>query len=168
MLRIPFLLLVTWGLGLFAQEKTIYLAMDDHTDYVWTADEETYRRAFLEMIDYYVDLKDKTINNPVDFQSRFHIGGSYWVWQYERNKKPAEFQRLLSAMRSGHISMALNTLDQTYGAAPMEATLRGFYYAGALERKHGVRFVFAGGRPIMSNIASIRLALTAASRASCT
>jgi alpha-mannosidase len=70
------------------QTKKIYLAMDDHTDYVWTADEETYRQAFLEMIEYYVEQAEKTKGEASEFQSRFHIGGSFWVWLYERNKSP--------------------------------------------------------------------------------
>jgi alpha-mannosidase len=126
----------------FAQKK-IYIALDDHTDYMWTADEETYRRSFLEMIDYYLDLADKTKSNPPEWQSRFHIGGNFWVWQYERNKTPAEFQRLLAGFRSGHLSMPLNSVDQTFGAAPMEATLRGMYYAGSLERRFNLRFPLA-------------------------
>ncbi len=126
-----------------SQPKKIYLAMDDHTDYVWAADEETYRRAFLEMIDYYIDLANKTSANPPEWQSRFHIGGSFWVWQYERNKSPREFQRLLDKLRSGHLSMPLNAIDQTFGGAPMEATLRGMYYAGALERRYNLRFPLA-------------------------
>ena len=49
-------LLGTLALSATAQEpKRIYIAPDDHTDYMWTADEETYRQAFIEMIDYYLD-----------------------------------------------------------------------------------------------------------------
>ena len=40
---------------LFGQSRRIYLANDDHTDFLWTADEETYERVFQEMIDYYLD-----------------------------------------------------------------------------------------------------------------
>jgi alpha-mannosidase len=28
-----------------AQQKRIYIAPDDHTDYMWTGDEEAYRQA---------------------------------------------------------------------------------------------------------------------------
>ncbi|MBC7926736.1 MAG: glycoside hydrolase [Bryobacteraceae bacterium] len=126
-----------------AQQKKIYIALDDHTDYVWTADEETYRQAFLEMIDYYLDLADKTKNEPPEWQSRFHVGGNFWVKVYEQNKSPKEFERLMAAIRSGHLSMPLNALDQTYGATPTEAVLRGMYYAGSLERKHNIRIPLA-------------------------
>jgi len=135
-------LLILCSLFLLGQKK-IYLAMDDHTDYVWTADEETYRQAFLDMIDYYVDLAGKTKGNAPEFQSRFHIGGSFWVWLYERNKSPEHFARLIAAIRSGHISLPLNAIDPTFGGTPMEATLRGMYYAGALERKHKIEIPLA-------------------------
>jgi alpha-mannosidase len=145
-LLVTALLLLAPISSLFAQQnpqKKIYIALDDHTDYMWTADEETYRRSFLEMIDYYLELADKTKSNPPEWQSRFHIGGNFWVWQYERNKSPKEFQRLLAGFRSGHLSMPLNSVDQTFGAAPMEATLRGMYYAGSLERRFNLRFPLA-------------------------
>ena len=34
-----------------APQERIYIACDDHTDYYWSADADTYRRAFIEMID---------------------------------------------------------------------------------------------------------------------
>jgi len=46
-----------------AATKRIYLAPDDHTDYMWTADEATYRAAFLEMLDYYLNAADSTAGN---------------------------------------------------------------------------------------------------------
>lgn len=63
-----FILLGNGGLaGPVAAEqpaKRIYLAADNHTDYFWTADEATYRKVFIETIDYYLDLADKTRDNP--------------------------------------------------------------------------------------------------------
>jgi hypothetical protein len=44
--------------------KRIYIAPDDHTDYFWSADEDTYRQAFLEMVDYCLDLADATASEP--------------------------------------------------------------------------------------------------------
>lgn len=29
-----------------AQDKRVYIALDDHTDYMWTADEATYQTTF--------------------------------------------------------------------------------------------------------------------------
>ena len=51
-------MLMTTAAG--AQQKRIYIAPDDHTDYMWSGNEEEYRQAFVEMIDYYLDLADKT------------------------------------------------------------------------------------------------------------
>jgi alpha-mannosidase len=128
---------------LAAQRRTIYLAPDDHTDYMWTADEETYRQAFLEMIDYYLDLADKTQGNPTQYQSRWHCDGSLWLWTYEHNRSPEQFARLIGRVRDGHISFPLNALVSTYGGAPMEAILRGMYYAGSLERRFGLKIPLA-------------------------
>ena len=45
------------------EPKRIYLANDDHTDYLWTADAETYNAVFVDMLDYYLRLADET-NDP--------------------------------------------------------------------------------------------------------
>ena len=93
----------------------IYLAPDDHTDYFWTGDDVEYRAAFLEMLDYYLDLADRTKDAPPEYQSRWNCDGSLWVWEYEKNKTPAEFKRLIERIRSGHISMPMTALANTYG-----------------------------------------------------
>ncbi len=61
--------------SLTAQQKKIYLAPDDHTDYMWTATEEEYRKAFLEMLDYYIELNEKTASNPYHSQSKWNYDG---------------------------------------------------------------------------------------------
>lgn len=135
------LLLAVGKLG--AQPKRIYLAPDDHTDYMWTGNEEEYRQAFVEMLDYYLDLADKTKDNAPEHQSRWHCDGSIWLWTYEQNKSPQEFSRLIDRVRSGHISLPLNALVSTYGGTPMEAVLRGMFYAGSLERRFGLKIPLA-------------------------
>lgn len=126
-----------------AEQQRIYLAPDDHTDYMWTGNEEAYRQSFVKMLDYYLDLADKTANEPSEFQSRWHADGSLWIWTYERDKSPAEFSRLISRIRDGHISFPLNALVSTYGGTPMEAVLRGMYYAGSLQRRFGLQIPLA-------------------------
>ena len=74
-----------------SQEKKIYIALDDHTDYFWTADDVTYRAAFLETIDYYLDQIDKTEDEPSDFQARWNCDGSLWLWEYQNHRTPEEF-----------------------------------------------------------------------------
>ncbi len=121
----------------------LYLANDDHTDYMWTADADTYRRVFVEMLDHYSKLTDETIGNPPPFQSRFNADGSLWLWEYERQKTPAEFAHLIDRIKSGHLSAPLNAVVSCYGAQPTEAVLRGMYYSGRLERRFGLRFTQA-------------------------
>ncbi|MEW6285752.1 MAG: glycoside hydrolase [Chloroflexota bacterium] len=123
--------------------KRIYIAPDDHTDLFWSADLPAYEQAFLDMLDYYLDLADRTQNEPPEFQSRWNCDGSFWVWVYEKRKSPAEFNRLIERIRSGHISMPLNALCVCLGGAPAEAILRGMYYPGKLERRHNLRFPIA-------------------------
>ncbi|HWI56060.1 MAG TPA: glycoside hydrolase, partial [Bacillota bacterium] len=121
----------------------IYLANDDHTDYMWTADAETYNATFVDMLDYYLRLADETTGNPAPYQSRFNADGSYWLWQYERRKSPAEFAHLIARIKEGALSAPLTTLVSCYGGQPMEAVLRGMYYAGRLERRYHLRFPLA-------------------------
>jgi len=123
--------------------KRIYLAPDDHTDYLWAADEATYRQAFLNMLDHYLDRADTTAGQPSDYQSRWNCDGSFWVWTYEKNKSASAFTRLMGRISDGHISVPLNPLIQCLGGVPAEAVLRGMYYAGRIERRYGLRFNLA-------------------------
>jgi len=140
---------VTFALGLTvsavvaADQKRIYIANDDHTDYMWTADAETYANVFVDFLDYYMKLADETATNPPAYQSRFNPDGSFWLWTYERKKSAADFDRLMANIKSGHINAPLNALVVCYGAQPTEAVLRGMYYAGRLERRYDVRFPIA-------------------------
>jgi len=137
------MLLACLAAGGQAPPKRVYLAVDDHTDYFWSADDETYRKAFIEMLDYYLDLADRTAKERPEHQSRFACDGSYWMWAYEKGKSPAEFQRLIDRIKDGHISVPLNALAVCLGGAPAEAVLRGMYYPGQIERRYGVRFRLA-------------------------
>ncbi len=143
LLTIAFALCVHSTLANAAEPVRIYLANDDHTDYMWTADAETYNGVFVEMLDYYLSLADETTTHPVPYQSRFNADGSYWLWQYERQKTTAEFDRLIGRVKDGHISAPLTTLVSCYGAQPAEAVLRGMYYAGRLERRFQHRLTLA-------------------------
>lgn len=133
-----------WSATAWAAEPVrLYLANDDHTDYLWTADAETYGRVFVEQIDYNLQLTAQTQHLPPAWQNRFNTDGSLWLWEYERRKSPAEFARVIELVRSGHLSVPLNTIISCYGAQPTEAVLRGMYYAGQLERRFGLRFTQA-------------------------
>jgi alpha-mannosidase len=120
--------------------KRIYIANDDHTDYFWTADDATYRASFLSMLDFYMAQAENTAAKPPDSRGRFNCDGTLWAWEYERNKSAADFQRLISHVRAGDITIPLNTAVLTYGGMPAEAVLRSMYYAGRLERRENLRF----------------------------
>lgn len=131
-------------LSLSAQEKPkIYLASDDHTDFIWTAGAETYHKAFLETLDYYLRLADETDCDSSQYQSRWNCDGSYWMWIYEKNRSKSEFERLIARIRDGHISVPLNALSVCLGSTPAEAVIRGMYYPGSIQRKYGVSFPLA-------------------------
>lgn len=142
-------LLVSIGLFLSASQllaqpvKRLYLANDDHTDYMWTGNEAQYDTVFVRMLDYYLNQIDSTQTNPADFQARFNVDGSYWLRTYQKFRSPAQFERLIGRIRTGHISSPLNGLVSTYGGQPTEAVLRGMYYAGQLERRWNLRFPLA-------------------------
>ena len=141
-LRILFLLFA-FAPAVFAQQKRLYIANDEHTDYFWTADGDTYKTVFQSMLDYYLDLADATQGNAAPYQSRFNCDGNFWLWTYERNRSAAEFQRLMNRVKSGHISAPLTALVSCYGGQPAEAVLRGMYYSGRLERRFDCRFRLA-------------------------
>ena len=101
-------------------QKQLYISNDDHTDYMWTGNEEQYREAFIKMLDYYILQIDKTATLSLPYQSRFNCDGTYWLWEYERNKTPEEFRKLIAMIKSGHISVPYNALVSCYGAASAE------------------------------------------------
>lgn len=121
-------------------QKRVYIACDDHTDYMWTADEATYRAAFQEMIDYYAALADATASNPPEHRSKFNLDGSYWLRVYEEERTPAEFDAVMERVKLGQFTAPLTPIVTLYGSAPAEDVLRTMYYAGHLERRYDLRF----------------------------
>ena len=142
------LLPIAQTLDVIAQEsggtrKRIYIAADDHTDYMWTADEAEYREVFLETLDYYLELIDKTDDHQQDFQCRWNCDGLLWLREYELNKTKPEVKRLVSRIKSGHISIPMTMLVSFYGGMPTEAAIRSLYYGGIVERKYALRLEMA-------------------------
>jgi alpha-mannosidase len=129
--------------NLSAQQKKIYLAPDDHTDYMWTSNEEGYTDAFVKTLDYYISLNDSTANSPYNLQSKWNCDGSLWVYAYEKNRSKEQFAQLIRQMKEGKITVPYNTVANVMGIAPTEATLRDMYYAGGLERRFGVNLELA-------------------------
>ena len=137
-----FLMILLTTQGAFAQ-KHIYLAPDDHTDYMCKGDEVEYENAFLEMTDFYLNQIDATKGNPSHHQARWNADGSFWMWVYQKNRSPVQFQRLINRIKSGHFSMPLNALVLSNGGTPAEAVLRGMYYPGQIQRAYDVDFPIA-------------------------
>ncbi len=126
-----------------AQPCKVYIAPDDHTDYMWSGNEEQYSKAFTEMLDYYIRLNDSTSGAPYPLQSKWNCDGSYWVYAYQQQRSDERFDKLISQIRSGKITVPLNTLVGVNGVAPLEATLRSMYYAGYLEKKYSLELDLA-------------------------
>jgi alpha-mannosidase len=135
-----FLVLLGFAPLTFAQiqQKQLFISNDDHTDYMWTGNEAQYREAFIKMLDFYIAQSDSTASLPSPYQGRFNADGTFWLWEYGKNKSPEAFQKLIDKIKSGHISVPYNALVSCYGGNNVEGVLRGMYYAGELERKYGL------------------------------
>jgi alpha-mannosidase len=136
------ILLLVCGVG-YSQQKRIYIAPDDHTDYLWSGNEEQYSKAIPGMLDYYMRLNDSTAKEPYPYQFKWNCDGSYWVYIYRQNRSREQFEKLIGQIRSGRITIPLNSLVGFNGVAPLEATLRSMYFAGSLEREYGLNLELA-------------------------
>ncbi len=125
-------LLWAWHVG--AQQKQLYLAMDNHTDYYWSGNAAAYDSVAVREIDFYLDLADSTQMLALPYQNRYNLDGAWYVEAYRRQKSSAEFNRLIQRIKTGHISVPYNYMVSTYGGQPTEAVLRGMYWSGKLER----------------------------------
>jgi len=141
--RIVGLLLLASLLIPSASAQRIYLANDNHTDYGWNATAEQYDSSMLAELDYYLDRIDATANGPSDEQTRFNADCWWYLRLYEMNRTRAQFQRLIHAIHSGHLTIPLNPFVELFGALPTEAAIRAGYYPGQIERRFGVSFPIA-------------------------
>jgi alpha-mannosidase len=124
-------------------QKRIYIASDDHTDYLWSGNEATYAKVLDDMSDLYLNEMDATATQPEDYQMKWVADGSFWMWNYQQTKTAAQFARFMSRVSDGHITVPLNAMVSVYGGQPTEAVLRGMYYAGHMERAYNLRFPLA-------------------------
>jgi outer membrane protein assembly factor BamE (lipoprotein component of BamABCDE complex) len=104
-----------------AAVNTVYVANDDHTDYGWNATVPAYESAMLSELDYYLGQVAATAGNPSGEQSRFNADNWYYLYLYQKNRSAAQFQSLINAIQSGHITIPLNPFVTLYGALPTEA-----------------------------------------------
>jgi alpha-mannosidase len=121
----------------------VYLMNNNHTDYNWNATAAEYDAAMLAEMDFYLDQIDATGGAPPEEQARYAADNWWWLWLYEKNRTPEQFDRLLDAIRSGHITVPLNPFVTLYGALPTEAAIRAGYYPGRMMRRHGLQFLTA-------------------------
>ncbi len=135
-------LLALVSTAVFAQ-KRIYIAPDDHTDYMWSGNEAAYAKVLGDMSDLYLNEMDATATQPSAYQMKWNADGSFWMWNYQKNRTAAQFSRFMSRVADGHLTIPLNTMVSVYGGQPTEAVLRGMYYAGHMERAYNVRFPLA-------------------------
>jgi len=124
-----------------AAAHKVYLVNENHTDYGWNATTDAYDASMLSELDYYLGRIAATVSNPPAAQARFVADNWYYLYLYEKNRTPQQFQSLIDAMQSGHITVPLNPLVTLYGALPTEAAIRAGYYPGRIERGYGVHFV---------------------------
>ncbi len=126
-----------------AAQKRIYIAPDDHTDYMWAADEAFYASYFVRGLDAYLGQIEATLGNLPPQQAHWNADGSLWLQTYEAAKPGAPFDALMARVKDGHIGVAMNGLVETHGGSPAELVLRDLYYAGRLERRYNFRFDLA-------------------------
>jgi alpha-mannosidase len=121
----------------------VYIMNDNHTDYGWNETTEAYDDAMAAEIDYYLNQIAQTRHEPRESQSRFSADCWWYLYNYEEKRSPQLFERLIDAIRSGHITVPLNPFVLLYGAMPTEAAIRAGYYPGRMERKYDIRFRLA-------------------------
>jgi alpha-mannosidase len=126
-----------------ASAQSIYLANDDHTDYGWNATTDAYEAAMLSELDFYLGRVAATAADPPDEQARFAADCWYYLWLYQHHRSPQQFQALIDAIASGHITVPLNPFVTLYGSLPTEAAIRAGYYPGQLERRYPIAFTLA-------------------------
>ena len=126
-----------------ASAHTVYLAPDNHTDYGWNASIDAYESAMLAELDFYLGRIAATAGEPPEEQARYNADCWYYLWLYEQHRSPAQFQSLIDAIASGHITVPLNPFVTLYGALPTEAAIRAGYYPGRIERRYPIRFTLA-------------------------
>ncbi len=121
----------------------VFLMNSNHTDYNWNATAAQYDAAMLAELDYYLQQIADTSGSPPEEQARYVPDNWWFLWLYEHNRTAEEFDQLIDAIRSGHITIPLNPFVILYGALPTEAAIRAGYYPGRIARRYGLEFLLA-------------------------
>jgi len=120
-----------------------YLMNSNHTDYNWNATAAAYDAAMLVELDFYLQQIADTAGAPPAEQARYTPDNWWWMYLYEHNRTPEQFEALLDAIRTGHITIPLNPFVTLYGALPTETAIRAGYYPARIGREHGIDFPLA-------------------------
>ena len=67
---------------LFAQQKKTYLAPDEHTDFLWSANERNSYVAFIAQLDYFLGQIASTSGEAARTQAKFSTDGSLRLKTY--------------------------------------------------------------------------------------
>jgi len=126
-----------------AHGHDVFMMNSNHTDYNWNATAAEYEAAMLADLDYYLDQIDATSGHPPHEQARYVPDCWWWLYLYEQNRQPEQFERLIQAIRSGHITIPLNPFVTLYGALPTETAIRAGYYPGRIAREYDLEFLLA-------------------------
>lgn len=79
--------------GAVAEPTRIYIAPDDHTDLMWSANEEQYLDYFGNALDQYLVQIADTAAAPADQRMRWVNDGSIWLSTYEATRPAAAGDR---------------------------------------------------------------------------
>lgn len=120
--------------------KDLYLLNDNHTDYGWNATVDEIEDAMATELDYYLDQADQTANLAPELRAKYAADSWWYLYNYQRKRTPAQFNRLIGAAQAGEITFPLNPLVELYGAMSTEAAIRAGFWPGRMQRLYGLTF----------------------------
>ncbi|MBN2451953.1 MAG: hypothetical protein JXR77_16320 [Lentisphaeria bacterium] len=96
---------------------TVYLCQDKHLDYNWCGTTVQIELRMVALLDYYLAQVEQQ-------GGRWNLDGTLWLDVYHRHRGDAGRQRLLHAIRQGHIGYAANHSVQLWGMMSTETATR--------------------------------------------
>ena len=96
---------------------------------------------YLSEGDYYLGAISDALGNPVDEQARWQP--DHWIRQYhfKANRNSSVYNTWIDRMKSGHITVPINSLVTLYGSIPTEMAFRLSYWPGWEQRRTGIEFL---------------------------
>lgn len=112
------------------RQWTIYLTQDKHLDYNWCGTPAEIEVRMAALLDYYLDLVERS-------GGCWNLDGTLWLEVYRRQRGEAGAERLLQAIREGHIGYAANHSVLLWGLLSTELSIRACYGALPIEKSAG-------------------------------